>query len=40
MRKLKRLKHALIHGITEFIETDTEEARLKYENRWTLLKVR
>lgn len=22
-----RLKHALIHGITEFIETDTEEAR-------------
>ena len=24
----KRLEHALVHGITEFIETDTEEARL------------
>ncbi|BBE72526.1 methionine synthase [Pleomorphomonas sp. SM30] len=23
----KRLEHALVHGITEFIETDTEEAR-------------
>jgi 5-methyltetrahydrofolate--homocysteine methyltransferase len=23
----ERLKHALVHGITEFIETDTEEAR-------------
>jgi 5-methyltetrahydrofolate--homocysteine methyltransferase len=28
---VERLKHALIHGITEFIETDTEEARLKYD---------
>lgn len=26
----ERLKHALVNGITEFIETDTEEARLKY----------
>ena len=26
----ERLKHALIKGIVEFIETDTEEARLKY----------
>ncbi|MDE3213206.1 MAG: B12-binding domain-containing protein, partial [Bacteroidota bacterium] len=26
----KRLSHALINGITEFIEPDTEEARLKY----------
>ncbi len=26
----ERLKHALINGITEYIETDTEEARLKY----------
>jgi 5-methyltetrahydrofolate--homocysteine methyltransferase len=26
----KRLEHALIKGITDFIETDTEEARLKY----------
>lgn len=25
----KRLEHALVHGITEFIEVDTEEARLK-----------
>ncbi len=25
-----RLTHALIKGITEFIEKDTEEARLKY----------
>src|SRR5690606_12122 len=25
-----RLKHALVHGITEFIEQDTEEARVKY----------
>src|SRR5436305_289829 len=24
----KRLSHALVHGITDFIETDTEEARL------------
>src|SRR5262245_2161180 len=27
----KRLSHALVHGITDFIETDTEEARLKAE---------
>jgi 5-methyltetrahydrofolate--homocysteine methyltransferase len=23
----KRLEHALVHGITEFIDQDTEEAR-------------
>ncbi len=27
----KRLEHALVHGITEFIEPDTEEARAKAE---------
>ncbi|RAN35942.1 methionine synthase [Hyphomonas pacifica] len=27
----KRLEHALVHGITEFINDDTEEARLKAE---------
>ncbi|GLK75153.1 hypothetical protein GCM10008171_04070 [Methylopila jiangsuensis] len=27
----KRLEHALVHGVTEFIETDTEEARQKAE---------
>ncbi|HYF32224.1 MAG TPA: methionine synthase [Chitinophagaceae bacterium] len=26
----ERLKHALVNGITDFIEADTEEARLKY----------
>ncbi|MEM6395508.1 MAG: methionine synthase [Bacteroidota bacterium] len=26
----ERLRHSLVRGITEFIETDTEEARLKY----------
>lgn len=26
----ERLKHALINGITEYIDTDTEEARVKY----------
>ncbi|MBK9418108.1 MAG: methionine synthase [Flavobacteriales bacterium] len=26
----ERLKHALVHGVTEFIEQDTEEARVKY----------
>ncbi|MFZ1798510.1 MAG: vitamin B12 dependent-methionine synthase activation domain-containing protein, partial [Chitinophagaceae bacterium] len=26
----ERLKHALVHGITDFIEEDTEEARLQY----------
>src|SRR5262249_51270780 len=25
----KRLSHALVHGLTDFIETDVEEARLK-----------
>ncbi len=28
----ERLKHALVHGITEFIEADTEEARLALED--------
>ena len=27
----ERLSHALVHGITDFIETDTEEARLEAE---------
>lgn len=27
----ERLKHALIHGITEFIDADTEEARMLFE---------
>jgi 5-methyltetrahydrofolate--homocysteine methyltransferase len=27
----RRLAHALVHGITEFVEQDTEEARLKAE---------
>ena len=27
----KRLEHALLRGITEFIDEDTEEARLRYE---------
>jgi 5-methyltetrahydrofolate--homocysteine methyltransferase len=26
----ERLKHALVHGVTEYIEADTEEARVKY----------
>ena len=26
-----RLKHALVHGVTEYIEADTEEARVKYD---------
>lgn len=26
----ERLKHSLVNGITEFIDTDTEEARIKY----------
>jgi 5-methyltetrahydrofolate--homocysteine methyltransferase len=26
----ERLKHALVHGITEFIDNDVEEARVKY----------
>jgi 5-methyltetrahydrofolate--homocysteine methyltransferase len=28
----ERLKHALVKGITDFIEEDTEEARIKYGN--------
>lgn len=28
----ERLKHALVKGITEYIDEDTEELRLKYEN--------
>ena len=31
----KRLSHALVHGITDFIEADTEEARRKAERRCT-----
>ena len=27
----ERLKHALVNGITDYIDADTEEARLKYE---------
>ena len=27
----ERLRHALVHGIVDFIETDTEEARLQHE---------
>jgi 5-methyltetrahydrofolate--homocysteine methyltransferase len=27
----ERLKHALVHGVTDYIEADTEEARVKYE---------
>ena len=27
----KRIEHALVHGVTEFIEADTEEARLGFE---------
>ncbi len=30
-RSSKRLSHALVHGITDFIEADTEEARLGAE---------
>ncbi|MEI8053380.1 MAG: methionine synthase [Bacteroidota bacterium] len=26
----KRMEHALVHGITEYIDVDTEEARIKY----------
>ena len=28
-----KIKHALVHGITEFITEDTEEARIEIENR-------
>src|SRR5690606_28817522 len=27
----KRLEHALVHGITDFVITDTEEARIRAE---------
>jgi 5-methyltetrahydrofolate--homocysteine methyltransferase len=27
----KRLEHSLIHGVVEFVEADTEEARLQYD---------
>ncbi|MEQ9308937.1 MAG: methionine synthase [Balneolaceae bacterium] len=33
----ERLSHALIKGITEFIEEDTEEARVKYESPLTVI---
>ncbi|GAB5409149.1 MAG: hypothetical protein BalsKO_15140 [Balneolaceae bacterium] len=33
----ERLSHALIKGITEFIESDTEEARIKYESPLTVI---
>ena len=37
----KRLEHALVNGITEFIEADTEEARRRVRNgRCTSSKVR
>jgi 5-methyltetrahydrofolate--homocysteine methyltransferase len=26
----ERLRHALVHGVTEYVDVDTEEARLKY----------
>jgi 5-methyltetrahydrofolate--homocysteine methyltransferase len=33
----ERLKHALIHGITEYIEADTEEARLVYDKPFDVI---
>jgi len=33
----ERLKHALIKGITDFIDEDTEEARLKYDRPITVI---
>ena len=33
----ERLSHSLIKGITEFIESDTEEARVKYESPLTVI---
>ena len=27
----KRLEHALVHGITDYIDADTEEARLTFD---------
>ena len=33
----KRLSHALVKGITDHIEEDTEEARLKYESPLTVI---
>jgi 5-methyltetrahydrofolate--homocysteine methyltransferase len=36
----KRLTHALVHGITDFIEADTEEARQAPRSRSTSSKGR
>jgi 5-methyltetrahydrofolate--homocysteine methyltransferase len=33
----ERLKHSLVNGITDFIETDTEEARQKYPKPLTVI---
>lgn len=33
----KRLSHSLVKGITEFIEEDTEEARVKYQSPLTVI---
>src|SRR5690606_29118100 len=33
----ERLSHALVKGITEYIEEDTEEARLKYDSPLTVI---
>jgi 5-methyltetrahydrofolate--homocysteine methyltransferase len=33
----ERLKHALVHGITDYIEADTEEARQKYDKPLTVI---
>jgi cobalamin-dependent methionine synthase I len=30
LRFEERLKHSLVNGITDYIDSDTEEARLKY----------
>jgi 5-methyltetrahydrofolate--homocysteine methyltransferase len=36
----QRLEHALVKGIVDFIEADTEEARLKLAARWPSSKAR
>jgi cobalamin-dependent methionine synthase I len=36
----KRITHALVNGITEFIDADTEEARLLPSARCTSSRVR
>ena len=33
----ERLKHALIHGITDFIDADTEEARQRYDRPLSII---